>query len=164
MTASITLRPIQPEDMAFLYEVYASTRQEEMAMVEWDEAQQTAFLQMQFAAQHQYYQENYTDAVFLVILLDNRPVGRLYVARWAEEIRLMDVALLPAYRGAGIGSGLLRALMAEATQAGKPLRIHVEKQNPALRLYERLGFRPIVDRGVYWFLEWSSSAQPNTAS
>lgn len=164
MMVSITLRPIQPEDMTFLCEVYASTRQEELAMVEWDEAQKTAFLQMQFAAQHTYYQENYTNAVFLVILLDGQPVGRLYVARWAEEIRLIDVALLPAYRGAGIGSGLLRALMAEAAQAGKPLRIHVEKQNPALRLYERLGFRPIVDRGVYWFLEWSPAAQPNTAS
>ena len=164
MMASITLRPIQPEDMTFLYEVYASTRQEELAMVEWGEAQKTAFLQMQFAAQHQYYQENYSNAVFLVILLDNQPVGRLYVARWADEIRLIDVTLVPAYRGAGIGSGLLRALMAEAAQAGKPLCIHVEKQNPALRLYERLGFRSIVDRGVHWFLEWSPTAQPNTAS
>ncbi len=164
MIASVTLRPIQPEDMPFLYEVYASTRQEELAMVAWDEAQKTAFLQMQFTAQHQYYQDNYTQAVFLVILLDDQPVGRLYVARWADEIRLMDVTLLPAYRGAGIGSGLLRALMAEAAQVGKPLRIHVEKHNPALRLYERLGFRSIADRDVYWFLEWSPAAQPHTAS
>ena len=69
----------------------------------------------------------------------------------------MDIALLPAYRNAGIGSALLHALMAEAAQAGKPVRIHVEKQNPALRLYTRLGFVPIADRGVYWFLEWSPS-------
>ncbi|MGH2397294.1 MAG: GNAT family N-acetyltransferase, partial [bacterium] len=75
-------------------------------------------------------------------------------------IRLMDLALLPAYRGRGIGSSLLDALLAEGQRAGKPVTIHVEKLNRALRLYERLGFRRIADRGVYWFLEWRPPSPP----
>ena len=161
---AVTLRPISPEDKPFLFQVYASTPQGELAQVEWDEAQKTAFLQMQFAAQHSYYQEHYPHTAFQVILRDGQPVGRLYVYRGPTEMRIVDIALLPAYRNEGIGSSLLRGLMEEAAQMGKPLRIHVEKNNPALRLYTRLGFRAIADRGVYWFLEWTPGAPPDTAS
>ena len=161
---TVTLRPIRPEDEPFLFQVYASTRHEELALVEWDEAQKTAFLQMQFTAQHRYYQEHYSHTAFQVILRDGQPIGRLYVHRGTTEVRIVDIALLPAYRNMGIGSTLLRALMDEAAQAGTPVRIHVEKNNPALRLYTRLGFRAIADRGVYWFLEWAPGAQPNAAS
>jgi ribosomal protein S18 acetylase RimI-like enzyme len=62
--------------------------------------------------------------------------------------------LLPAYCSRAIGTTLLRGLQSEAAAAGKPLRIHVERFNPALRLYERLGFTPIADRGVYLFMDW----------
>jgi ribosomal protein S18 acetylase RimI-like enzyme len=95
-----------------------------------------------------------TDASFDLILLDGQPVGRLYVARWSDEIRIVDIALLPAYCNRGLGTTLVRALQGEAAASGKPLRIHVERFNPALRLYERLGFRLVEDRGVYLFLEW----------
>ncbi|MGH8603206.1 MAG: GNAT family N-acetyltransferase, partial [Gammaproteobacteria bacterium] len=84
------------------------------------------------------------------MLLDERPVGRLYLARWPSEIRIVDLALLPAHRNAGIGTRILSDLLAEAGRAGKPVRIHVEKLNPALRLYERLAFTRIADKGVYW--------------
>lgn len=77
------------------------------------------------------------------------------MARWPEEIRIVDIALLPGYRGRGIGSGLLAALMTEARSAGKPLTIHVERFNRALGLYERLGFAPVADKGVYLLLRWS---------
>src|SRR5919206_320030 len=130
--ASITLRPIRADDEAFLLNVYASTRLDELAPLSWTIAQQMAFLTQQFTAQHQHYQTHYADANFDVIMLDGQPVGRLYVARWEDEIRLIDIALLPEYRNAGIGSGLLNDLLAEATQVGKPVRIHVEKLNPAL--------------------------------
>ena len=152
---SITLRPIGADDEAFLYRVYAATREAELAKVEWDAAQREAFLWQQFTAQHRYYQEHYADTAFQVILVDGRPAGRLYVARWPDEIRIVDIALLPEARDAGSGAGLVRELQAEATRAGKPLRMHVEIFNPARRLYERLGFRTIADRGVYLFLEWS---------
>src|SRR5215470_16269967 len=98
MLMTVSFRPIRSDDAAFLYEVYASTRTEELAVVDWDEAQKAAFLHMQFAAQHQFYQERYTKTDFLIILRDAAPVGRLYIARWQDEIRIVDIALLPPYR------------------------------------------------------------------
>jgi ribosomal protein S18 acetylase RimI-like enzyme len=154
MTA-ITLRPITPDDEEFLRQVYASTREEELALTDWDTAQKAAFVQMQFAAQHRYYQENYRQTTFDVILVDGQPAGRLYVARWAKQIRIVDIALLPEYRNAEIGSALLHELMTEAAAAGKPVSIHVERYNPALRLYTRLGFVPIGEHGVYLLMEWT---------
>jgi GNAT superfamily N-acetyltransferase len=156
MADRLTRRPIAVEDEAFLYEVYASTRADELALVDWDEAQKTAFLRMQFAAQHAYYREQYPDAAFDVILLDGEAAGRLYVHRSPTEIRIVDIALLPAHRGQGIGSALLASIQHEAARDGKPLRIHVERFNPALRWYEKLGFAPVADRGVYLLMEWTA--------
>lgn len=153
-TAAIALRPIVPNDRSFLLAVYASSREPELATVDWDAAQKAAFVRMQFEAQHAYYQEHYAGAAFDVILVDGQQAGRLYVARADDEIRIVDIALLPEYCNRGIGTMLLRGLQSEAAAAGKPLRIHVERFNPALRLYERLGFHPIADRGVYLFMEW----------
>jgi len=152
----VMLRPIGPEDEPFLYEVYASTRAEELEVTTWSDEQKADFLRMQFAAQHQYYHEHYTNTELDVILVDGQPAGRLYVSRGADEVRIMDIALLPAYRNRGIGTHLIGALQAEAALARKPLSIHVERFNPALHLYERLGFVPVADRGVYLFLEWRS--------
>lgn len=151
---AIALRRIAPEDAPFLLCVYASTRAEELAPVPWTDEQKAAFLRQQFEAQHRYYLENYTDATFDVVLVDGRPAGRLYVARWPQELRVIDVALLPEFRGRGTGAVLMRSLLAEAGSRGLPVRIHVERQNPALAFYERLGFRLLEDRGVYLFLEW----------
>lgn len=142
-------------DDEFLFNVYASTRAEELAVVDWGEPQKEAFVRQQFAAQHQWYTEQYDGASLDVVEVDGRPAGRLYVARWAEEIRIMDIALLPEHRGAGAGTALLRDLMAEAEAAGKKLTIHVERFNPALRLYSRLGFTLTEDKGVYLLLAWT---------
>jgi GNAT superfamily N-acetyltransferase len=155
---SVGLRPATSDDEPFLLRVYAGTRAAELAIVPWTDEQKTAFVQMQFAAQAKHYREHYPDTTFDVILLGDEPVGRLYVARWTGEICIVDIALLPDYCNRGIGSSLLRELQQEARVAGKPLRIHVERFNPALRLYERLGFRLVEDRGVYLFLEWRSVA------
>ena len=156
----VSFRPIGPDDEPFLRQVYASTRIEELAPLGWSVEQQAAFLGQQFAAQHTYYQATYPDAAFDVILLDGRPAGRLYVARLPDQILVIDIALLPEHRNAGIGSRLLRDLLDEAALAGKPVRIHVEKFNPALRLYERLGFARIADQGVYWFMERAPRREP----
>ena len=67
----------------------------------------------------------------------------------------MDVALLPAYRGRGVGTQLLEQILAEGRQLNLPVTIHVERFNHALRLYERLGFRVEEDKGVYLFLKWT---------
>ena len=152
---AVTLRPVTPEDEAFLFEVYAGTRQEELALVPWDDAQKQAFLAFQFNAQHQHYQREFADADFHVILDEGTPVGRLYVDRRADEIRILDLALLPDHRGRGLGSAQLGALLAEAEAAGKPVRIFVESHLPhARRLFERLGFNEIENHGVSALMEW----------
>jgi ribosomal protein S18 acetylase RimI-like enzyme len=152
----VTLRPVEPGDEEFLFRVYASTRQEELERVGWSEAQKTAFLRQQFEAQSRYYREHYPEASFDIILAGGYPAGRLYVARWPEGIRIVDIALLPKYRGVGIATKLLKALISESETSGKPLSIHVERFNPALRLYRRLGFRQKADKGVYLLMERSS--------
>lgn len=151
----IHLRPIQPEDEPFLLRVYASTRTEELKQVDWDARQKDDFLRMQFEAQHSHYTEHFPDADFQLVLKGDEAIGRLYVDRRSDEIRLIDIALLPDFQGEGTGSGLLKALLDEACQMDLPLRIHVEKFNPALRWYERLGFRQIEDKGMYLFMEWT---------
>src|SRR5258708_26406383 len=139
----LTFRPIQADDEAFLYKVYASTRLEELALMDWDEEQREAFLTMQFNAQHKYYQAEYADAVYQIILLEGEQIGRLYLLRGKDEFLIIDIAILPEYRSRGIGSTLLKDILAEAEAARLPVHIHVEQHNPALRLYTRLGFRPL---------------------
>ena len=143
------LRPATDEDRAFLRAVYGSTREAELTRVPWSDAEKAAFVEQQFSAQDAYYRDHYTTAEFLVILDGEEPVGRLYVDRWEHEIRVMDIALLPRARGRGIGSALLGDLIEEAERSGKALSIHVEAENPARSLYDRLGFEPVEERGVY---------------
>jgi ribosomal protein S18 acetylase RimI-like enzyme len=156
LDSRISLRPVALEDREFLVLVYGSTREEELALTSWDEAQKRAFVEAQFAAQDIWYRERYPGATLDVVVADGEPVGRLYVHRREREIRLMDIALLPEHRGRGIGSSLLHDLFAEAVSSGgKRVTIHVEAYNPALRLYERLGFRKVGEHGVYHLMEWS---------
>lgn len=147
-------RSIREQDQEVLYQVYASTRTEELNQTDWDDRQKEQFLRMQFDAQHNYYQEHFGSAEFLLILDGADPIGRLYVDRRLDEIRIIDIALLPEQRGRGLGGTLMRDLLDEGQASGRPVRIHVEKFNPALRLYQRLGFRAIEDQGVYLFMEW----------
>jgi GNAT superfamily N-acetyltransferase len=152
----IDLRPVTAEDTDFLYSVYASTRADEMARVDWGAEQQEAFLWMQFRAQAQFYTENYPGAEFQVIIVNDQPIGRLYIHRRENEIRIMDIALLPNYRNSGIGSALLQDILEEGKNLNLPVTIHVEQFNPAMRLYRRMGFYPKEDKGVYLLMEWSS--------
>jgi ribosomal protein S18 acetylase RimI-like enzyme len=152
--AAVTFRPAAAADAELLYRIYAGTRAEELAPVPWSDAQKEAFLRMQFRAQSLDYQANFAAAEHLIILADGVEAGRLYVDRRPDEMRIVDIALLPEHRGAGVGGGILRGLLAEAAAVRKPLRIHVEHYNPALRLYERLGFRRTGDDGIYFLMEW----------
>jgi GNAT superfamily N-acetyltransferase len=153
-SVSVSLRPATADDEPFLYEVYASTRADEMAQVPWDAAQKEAFVKMQFAAQQTHYSKYYGGTSQDIILLGNRPVGRLYVAREDAVIRILDITLLPEHRNQGIGTPLIKELIAEAAVASKPLTIHVETYNPSRRLFERLGFSIIEDEGFYHLMEW----------
>ena len=157
--ADITFRPITPDDAEFLYSVYANTRTEELSTVDWTDSQKEEFLRSQFGLQHEAYQATYKDADFLVILQQSQPVGRLYLSRREQEIRIVDIALLPAYRNGGIGGAILRDILAEGARTGKRVTIHVEMFNPALALYGRLGFRKLEEHGVYYFMEWTPGSQ-----
>lgn len=156
MDGSARLRPITAADDAFLARVYASSRAEELAITDWSETQKADFCRGQFDAQTAYYTANYPAASFQIIERDGWPVGRLYVDRWEKEIRIVDITLLPEFRGSGIGTKLLRGLQDEARAAGKSLTIHVERFNRALSVYQRLGFRQIEDKGVYLLMRWES--------
>ncbi len=150
------LRPETDADLPFLFQLYASTRWEELApLTDWSEAQKIAFLESQFAAQRHDYLIHYANAAFDVLEERGVPVGRLYVDRQARTLLIVDIALLPAWRGRGIGTALIEALFAEARLAGKEVSISVEKFNPAQRLYRRLGFREHAENDVYWFMYWS---------
>lgn len=152
-SSNITLRPVNADDYAFLLEVYGSTRAEEMALVPWTTEQQQAFIRSQFAAQQDHYAKKYPGASHDIIVSGNRRVGRLYVAQLDEEIRIIDITLLPAERNAGIGSYLIQQLLGEANRAGKVTRIYVEEFNPSLRLFERLGFSPSEQHGIHLLMQ-----------
>lgn len=156
--SQLNLRAVTADDEPLLRDVYAGTRADELTQVPWSDEQKRAFCDMQFTAQAAHYREHYPTAVYSVIETDGVPVGRLYVDRWTREIRIMDIALLPEFRGRGVGTRLLRELQEEARTAGKALSIHVEKFNPALKLYERLGFEPKEDKGVYLLMKWGDPA------
>jgi ribosomal protein S18 acetylase RimI-like enzyme len=152
VSANLTLRPARDSDEAHLRRVYASTREEELAVVGWDDREKDAFLRQQFDAQDAQYR-TYPDASLDVIEVNGLAAGRLYVARSPQELRIMDIALLPPYRNRGIGTSLLRDLLEEAAESGRRVTIHVEKFNPARALYERLGFSEAGDLGVYVLME-----------
>jgi ribosomal protein S18 acetylase RimI-like enzyme len=168
--SGLSLRRITEADLPFLAEVYASTRREELAHAPWTDDQKAAFLRWQFDNQHQYYQQYYPTCEFLIVEKPNgtsfEPIGRLYVDRWPDQIRLVDIALLPAHRGAGHGGALLQSILAEGRASGLAVSIHVEANNPAMTLYRRLGFVHVDTNGVYHLMRWepASSLRARTAT
>jgi ribosomal protein S18 acetylase RimI-like enzyme len=145
-------------DRDFLVWLYESVRDPELALVPWDEETRRAFVEQQFAAQDAHYRGHYPGAKLDVIEVDGEPAGRLYVHRGPSEIRIMDIALVRKFRGCGIGSALLRDLIAEAEASTRKLSIHVEMNNPAQHLYERLGFRRAGEHGVYVLMVYVNTA------
>ena len=149
----ITYRSRTSADLAFLFAVYASTREEELAQTGWPVEARLAFLRQQFEAQRQHYDRHYPDAEWLIIQVDGEDAGRLYTEQWRDQIRIIDIALLPAARRRGFGAAILEDVIAQASRLGKKVSIHVEKNNPAMGLYRRLGFEAVEDKGVYDLVE-----------
>jgi ribosomal protein S18 acetylase RimI-like enzyme len=154
MTApDVARRPAREADTAFIARVYASTREDEVARMAFGDEERAAFVAQQFATQSAHYARHYGGASYDVVLVDGVEAGRLIVADLADEVLIVDVALLPAFRGRGVGTRLLAPILAEADAAGRSVGIHVERSNPARRLYERLGFVAGDDDGVYRKME-----------
>lgn len=156
--AQVTLRPALPTDHAFRFAVFASTRSEELAQCGWPPEQQTAFLKTQFAAQEQGYTAAFPDATSSLVCLVHTPVGILVVNRSSAEIRIVNIAFLPAYRGRGLGRQVVETLQQEARIHHQPLRLHVFSGNRAQRLYERLGFETVGENGLFLKMEWKAAA------
>jgi len=152
---AITLRPANDSDYDFMRRLYHSTRAEEMEHFPFDEARKNAFLDQQFAAQFEHYGIHYPTCERNIVEKDGQPIGRLWIDVWKDQIRLVDIALMPEWRGTGIGSKLLRGVLARGIASGKPVTIHVEGFNPALRLYQRLGFQHVDTNGVYYLMKWT---------
>ena len=144
-------------DQALSQAIYASTRADEMAMVPWSPEQKEQFIAFQFDAQRRHYEQHFPRAAFDMVVKEDAVIGRFFVDRTPDEIRIIDIALLPTYRGSGIGSALIRPLLDEAARAGKPVRIHVERENRARQLYDRLGFVPVDSHGIYELMEWRAA-------
>ena len=154
----LTLRPVTSADDPFLLSIYHSTRAEELSQAEWQEGQEQLFVKWQFDLQRREYDTRFPDADYFMILIDDSPAGRIWIGRDAEQIRLLDIALRPEFQNRGAGTLLLRRLIDEARQVGKPLRHMVfVLNNDAHRFYERLGFVVIEDLGAYKHMEWKMS-------
>jgi len=154
-TLDIALRAVTDADREFLIGVYAAARDAELSQVAWVDGQREAFVRMQFDAQDTEYRRHNPHGAFDVVEVDGRPAGRLYVDRRPGDIRIVDVSLLPEFRGAGVGGALITGLQEEARASGCIVSIHVEIHNRAARLYARLGFALAADLGVYRRMEWT---------
>jgi ribosomal protein S18 acetylase RimI-like enzyme len=162
MSNSVSLRPSTKDDQEFLLRVYAGTRQEEMALWSWSATQQSAFLSMQYEARKHSYSITHPSAEVRVIYLGDEPIGSIIVSRSSVEIRLVDIELLPQHRNGGIGTRLIRELIAESRSAKLPLRLNVLGGNRAKRLYERLGFALKTNDAMYCEMEFRDSRVSST--
>jgi ribosomal protein S18 acetylase RimI-like enzyme len=159
VSQGFALRPETDADIPFLMRLYASTRAEELAPVPWTPEQKQAFLAGQFQAQRQHYRSYYDGCAFDVLEHRGEPAGRLYLEVRPSRLHIIDIALLPERCGQGLGTAILEALQAASRASGKGVGIFVEKFNPALRLYRRLGFTDVADHEVYIEMEWLPSAR-----
>src|SRR5947209_12209921 len=137
---SVSLCPFSADYQDFLFQLYAGTRMQEIAPFGWSPAQHEAFLRMQFNAQKQWYEQAYPKADHQIILLDGQPVGRIMVTLEPGRVHLVDIALLPEYRSRGIGTQLVSDLVRKSAEAGSIVHLQVMRTNPAIHLYERMGF------------------------
>ena len=155
----IGLRTAAESDKDFLFSVYASTRADEMELVDWSDEQKEGFLHMQFDAQTKHYSLYYPNAEYKIIERAGVPIGRLIVENRGDHFLIMDVALLLEYRRSGIGSFLIEQLKQESVRLSLPLVLRVEFFNPAVRLYTRLGFVKTRDvNTVYQEMVWTPSS------
>lgn len=147
----ISLRESTPADRDFLMDVFESTRIDEFRAAGLDAPTIRDLLSQQFSMQDAYYRRHYPNGRFDIVLVGDKAVGRLY-HDWnagSGEARVIDIALLPPWRGAGIGTRLMKAVLVEAARRTMAVKLYVEFNNPVRALYRRLGFEGVGENGVY---------------
>jgi ribosomal protein S18 acetylase RimI-like enzyme len=152
------LRPETEDDTVFLMQLFATTRMAELEQTPWTVDQKWAFIAQQFELQRLHYRTHYADTWFDVIEQNGVPAGRLYLQEVSGQFRIIDIVMMPEWRGKGVGTAILKALMETARAAGKDIDIFVEKFNPALAWYRRLGFEEFEDMEVYLEMRWSADS------
>lgn len=155
----IKLRPVEEKDGSFIEAVYHSTREEELKLTDWPEQQKQAFIVMQSMAQLAEYKTKFPGASFQVIVFKKKNAGRFYTWENENEIRLIDITLLPPFRGKGIGTILLGELIKRSNKFKKIISLHVDPVNPALQLYLRLGFIHLKNNGRHYYMERNPEAK-----
>ena len=166
LSQGYSLRPETEDDTVFLIQLFATTRVEELARIPWSDDQKWTFITQQFELQRLHYKTYYADTSFDVIEHEGLPAGRFYLQE-VGQFRIIDIVLMPEWRGRGVGTAILEALIETARARGKDIDIFVEKVNPALGLYRRLGFKEFDDTGVYLEMRWvvdeaAAEAPPGT--
>lgn len=160
----VALRASTQADQPFVAALFATTRETERANFQGDESLWSMLMEQQARLQEHHYRTHYDGATIDIMERDGQPIGRLCLCEFDDEIRLMDIALLPEVRNGGLGTRVIRTVMDAAAERGKAVRIHVEQFNPAWRLYKRLGFKFLEDRGIYQFMEWRPKAESSPAN
>jgi GNAT superfamily N-acetyltransferase len=161
ITRRLLTFPVTAEDLALLYALYSTTRDRELSVVDWSQEQKTAFLTMQFNAQHQWYTTQYPGVQFFILSVGEEPIGRLYLHEWKGMMNIMDIALFPQWRNRGLGGRLIQEVIQDSTERGLTPYLHVEFFNPAKHLYDRLGFVETNFDGVNYRMEYR---KPGTSS
>jgi ribosomal protein S18 acetylase RimI-like enzyme len=161
---AVTTRPMDDDDAMLLFELYASARAEELSRTGWKTPQQRHFFRMQAQTQEQHFARHYDYLDRRTICINGFSAGRLLVDRTPSGFTIVDIALLPSFRGRGIGSLLIRHLLDEAAELDVTVQLTIPKQNPALRLCERAGFGDATDLGDGWLLTWHPQNHVSTAA
>ena len=153
-TNILSLRPATDGDQEFLVGVFTSTRVDELQALAWNPIQAEMFVNIQYNAQQQSYRLNYPAAENNIILQAGQPIGRILIDRSEDAIHLVDIAVLPDYRNHGVGAELIGGLLAEGATTGREVVLSVFHTNPAIHLYERLGFARVDEESSYWKMRW----------
>ena len=153
--STLAVRPALPQDEIFLYELYMAIRGPQFAQAPITAAQREQLLRMQFQAQTSSYTQQFPNSCYHVVLLDSKPVGRLWVAPVDGGFHLVDIAIHPNVQSKGLGTVLIQRLQAEAQKAKLPIHSTVDRFNPgSLRFHQRLGFTIVREDLLQFYMEW----------
>lgn len=158
--STIAVRPALPQDEIFLYELYRAIRGPEFALAPITADQREHLLRIQFRGQMSSYAQTYPNSCYHIVLLDSKPIGRLWVAQQDREFHLVDIAVHPSVQSKGIGTALIQRLQQDAAKAGLPIRSYVFRFNPgSLRFHQRLGFKIQRTDEAHYYMEWKPLPQ-----
>lgn len=153
--STLAVRPALPQDEPFLYDLYYAVRAPEFARTAITPAQLADLMRMQFRAQTSSYAAQFPNSCYHVVLLDSKPIGRLWVAPGENEFYLVDIAIHPNIQSKGVGTVLIQRLQQEAQRVKWPIRSVVNRFNPgSLRFHQRLGFNIVREDLLQYYMEW----------